>query len=66
MIIRILKDNNNNNNKNNNVVYLNKLQRKKLQSLFSTWIMHTSQYGISIENKSTNNKSYRYNTSAQW
>jgi hypothetical protein len=32
-------------------VHLNKLQRKVLQNLFSTWIMQTSQYGISKENK---------------
>jgi hypothetical protein len=38
-------------------VFLNKLQWKVLQNLFSTWIMQTSQYGISTENKSTNNKS---------
>jgi hypothetical protein len=50
---------------NNDDVYLNKLQRKVLKNLFSTWITQTSQYGISKENKSTDNKSYRYNRTTQ-
>jgi hypothetical protein len=50
---------------NDDDVYLNKLQRKVLWILFSTWRMQTSQYSISKENKSTNKKSYGYNRTAQ-
>lgn len=47
-------------------IYLDKLERKALQTLFSTSIMQTNQYSIRKENKSTNNKSYRYNRIYLW
>jgi hypothetical protein len=47
-------------------VYLIKLQREVLQNLISTRRMQISQIsGMSKENTHKNNKSYRYNRTAQ-
>jgi hypothetical protein len=51
---------------NDDDVYLIKLQREVLQNITSTWRMQISQIcGIRKENTHGNNKSYRYNRTAQ-